>query len=371
MNQGAGGGRRVADRLRWLAYGPRLAQLVVTRRCNLDCGYCNEFDKTSPPVPARTVMRWIDRLAALRCRCLELTGGETLLHPEIVRLVRYGSSLGFAERWIITNGFLLSSRLIAGLNDAGLTHLQISVDGVAANATTVKTLLPLRRKMEMLAAQARFTVQVNAVLGAGDPAEAVEVARCARRLGFVPRVSILHDGLGAMIADERGRQALGQLQRAVGARWEESCDYRARLLREGRAEFKCRAGARYLYVDEFGLVNWCSQQRGVFTRPLLAYGWDDLREQFYTRKPCAPTCTVGCVRTAGRFDEWRRQSIERAAPPRAAAVNEGTLIPAESLRPRTPAPARRSQAAWRLERSRQSKTSQRTAVKVPVKSSPR
>ncbi len=37
--------------LEWLRFGPFLAQLVVTRRCNLTCGYCNEFDRTSEPVP--------------------------------------------------------------------------------------------------------------------------------------------------------------------------------------------------------------------------------------------------------------------------------------------------------------------------------
>ena len=32
-------------------YRPLIAHLVVTRRCNLSCGYCHEYDKVSPPVP--------------------------------------------------------------------------------------------------------------------------------------------------------------------------------------------------------------------------------------------------------------------------------------------------------------------------------
>ena len=39
--------------LQRLKYSPFLAQLVVIRRLNLSCGYCNEFDDTSDPVHAR------------------------------------------------------------------------------------------------------------------------------------------------------------------------------------------------------------------------------------------------------------------------------------------------------------------------------
>ena len=35
----------------WLRYGPFLAHIVIIRRCNLSCGYCNEYDDKSPPVP--------------------------------------------------------------------------------------------------------------------------------------------------------------------------------------------------------------------------------------------------------------------------------------------------------------------------------
>jgi len=323
--------------------------MVITRRCNVDCGYCNEYDKTSPPVPKETVQRWIDKLAEFSCLFVEFTGGETLLHPDLVELVAYMSSYGFPERWIITNGYLLSADLIDRLGDAGLTHLQISIDGVTPNATTVKVLKPLRKKLETLAARARFTVQVNAVLGATNAHEALEVATVARDLGFRPRVSVVHDGEGQMSLDEASKAVLRELSHTLGRRWKEAGDYRSRLLREGRADFHCRAGSRYLYIDEFGLVNWCSQQRGIYTKPFLEYTWDDLREQFHTKKGCAPTCTVGCVRTASRFDEWRPQDLDPAVPHRAPAVNEDALIPASALLPR-PVPAlKRSQSAWRRE----------------------
>jgi MoaA/NifB/PqqE/SkfB family radical SAM enzyme len=318
---------REIPRRRWrywpgvLAYGPRLAQLVVTRRCNLSCGYCNEYDQVSAPVPTELIKARVDKLAELGLLFLEYTGGETLMHPDILELVRHGARHRFEERWIITNGYLLSERLVKGFNDAGLTHLQISIDGVTPNATTVKVLRPLRAKLAHLERHARFRVQVNAVLGAGNDEEVLEVMRYARDAGFIPRASILHDGTGAMALDERGRAIMAEVCALIGKRWEESGDYRARLIATGAADFKCRAGSRYLYIDEHGVVHWCSQQRGVFTRPLADYTDEDLFEQFHTRKDCAPTCTVGCVRTASRFDEWRPQRLPdpRGRLPQASA----------------------------------------------------
>lgn len=311
---------------RVLAYGPHLAQLVVTRRCNLSCGYCNEYDEVSAPVPKELLEKRIDKLADFGTWFLEFTGGETLLHPDLIELVAYGARYKFHERWIITNGYLLSPEIVNRLNDAGLTHLQLSIDGVTPNKTTVKVLKPLRKKIEHLQKHAKFTVQINAVLGAGNDEEVLDVMNFAREAGFRPRASVLHDGTGGMALDERGREIMEKVSAAVGKRWSESGDYRARLISTGRADFKCRAGSRYLYIDEHGDVNWCSQQRGVFRKPFADYTWDDLREQFDTRKDCAPTCTIGCVRTASRFDEWRGQRRQHAPPPPAPDV------PVEALR---------------------------------------
>jgi len=138
----------------WLRYGPFLAQVVVIRRCNLACGYCTEFDKTSLPVPL----------------------------PDL---------------------------------------------------------------------EARF------------------------------------------------RKIRGRLEDADG--------YRERLIRDGRAPYKCRSGSRYLYVDEFGDVHWCSQTREAFSKALLDYDAPDLKRQFHTPKACHETCTLGCSRTASAYDGWRRQ----------------------------------------------------------------
>ncbi len=208
---------------------------------------------------------------------------------------------------MITNGTLLTQELVEGLNDAGLTNLQISVDGVQPNDTTVKTLKPLRKNLELLASHARFKVVMSGVIGSAPPAEALEVVDFARAKGFTPRILLLHDPTGQVRLAPEELAAYEEAKRRIGRGAEEAGDYRGRIIETGEAPFKCRAGARYLYVDEFGQVNWCSQTRGVFVKDLLSYGLADLREQFATGKGCSTSCSVGCVRTSSSFDEWRSQ----------------------------------------------------------------
>jgi MoaA/NifB/PqqE/SkfB family radical SAM enzyme len=67
---------------------PILAHIIPTRRCNLSCGYCNEYDNFSKPVPTEEMLRRIDRLAALGTTIITISGGEPLLHPDLDLLIR-------------------------------------------------------------------------------------------------------------------------------------------------------------------------------------------------------------------------------------------------------------------------------------------
>ena len=72
--------------------------------------------------------------------------------------------------------------------------------------------------------------------------------------------------------------------------------------------FKCRAGGRYLYVDEFGTVSYCSQRRDGPGIDLLDYTPDDVERGFHAPKGCEARCTLACVRRASALDEWRSQA---------------------------------------------------------------
>src|SRR5487761_2589235 len=86
---------------------PVLAHIVATRRCNLACTYCSEFDDFSKPVPTAEMLRRIDQLAALGTTVINITGGEPLLHPDleqIVQRIRHHGIIAF----LVTNGYLLT-----------------------------------------------------------------------------------------------------------------------------------------------------------------------------------------------------------------------------------------------------------------------
>jgi len=293
---------------------PLLVQIVPIRRCNLACAYCNEYDSSSAPVPLGEMLRRIDHLGELRSGIVTVSGGEPMLHPDldaIIRRIRERHMLA----GLITNGFYLGPERIDRLNDAGLQYLQISIDNVEPDAVSKKSLKTLDAKLRHLAERARFHVNINSVLGAGlrRPEDALVIARRAHALGFSTSVGIIHDGHGTLrplspperrIYDEVVRLGEGLYTRINGFQ---------RNLIEGRAnDWRCRAGARYLYVCEEGLVHYCSQQRGRPGIPLLDYGLDDLRREHDTVKDCAPYCTIGCVHRASVLDQHRPQG--RALP---------------------------------------------------------
>ncbi|MCP5468632.1 MAG: radical SAM protein [Deltaproteobacteria bacterium] len=296
--------------LKRLRYAPWFSQLVIVRRCNLSCSYCNEFDQTSSPVDLSVLKARLDKLKVLGTYAINLTGGEPTLHPDLPELIRYcRHELKFFKTTMISNGFLLKEELIHQLNEAGLQDMQISIDGVEPNRSTVKVLKSLEQKLVSLKQHAKFNVVVSAVVGSCPPEESFRVIQRAKELGFKPRVLLIHDHSGQVQLSEEQLKVFYQIKKMIPKSFPEFTDYRETMIAEGKAPFKCRGGSRYLYVDENGLVSWCSQTRQVFAKDLMDYQYEDLRREFYSYKSCQDQCTLGCVRAASSVDGWRKQEL--------------------------------------------------------------
>ncbi len=298
--------RLTAKGLVWTR-NPILVHLVATRRCNLSCAYCNEYDQVSDPVPVEALLGRVDRLASMGTSIVTLTGGEPLLHPDLDEVIARIRKRGIVAT-VITNGYLLTKKRIAGLNAAGLDYLQISIDNINPDEFSMKSLKVLDQKLALLSEHAQFGVNANAVIGAGisEPEAALAVADRAKELGFNASLGILHDGQGRMKPlDERERVVYRKIKKRAGMGFGLVDSFQENLARGKPNNWKCRAGSRFLYVDEFGLVHWCSQQKGYPGVPLEGYTREDMRREHFSEKPCAPYCTLQCVHRASLLDSWR------------------------------------------------------------------
>jgi MoaA/NifB/PqqE/SkfB family radical SAM enzyme len=256
----------------------------------------------------------IDRLAALGTTMIDLSGGEPLLHPEldaiIERIRRRGILAG-----LLTNGYLLTPDRIKRLNHAGLDRLQISVDNVDPDLVSHKSLKVLDQKLCWLAELATFDVNINTVVGAGirDPQDALVIAKRALALGFGTSVGLIHGESGqAVPLDAAHRSVYEQIVKLTRSFYSHAHDSLfQRNLTDGRPNaWQCRAGSRYVYICEDGLVHWCSQQRGYPGIPLERYGSVDLEREYSSIKSCASHCTISCVHRVALLDDLRETPLD-------------------------------------------------------------
>jgi MoaA/NifB/PqqE/SkfB family radical SAM enzyme len=311
---------------------PLLVHLIPMRRCNLACAYCNEYDAVSKPVPLPDMLQRVDLLAELGTAMVTVSGGEPLLHPELETIVARMRARGILSS-LITNGYLLAPERIRSLNAAGLDYLQISIDNLEPDEISMKSLRLLEPKLAWLAEHAEFGVNINSVVGAGikNPEDALVIARRARALGFTSSIGILHDGKGQLRPLGEREMAVYEGLKRLGSRGTPRVNaaFQDNLARGLPNRWSCRAGARYLYVDEDGLVSYCSQWRGVPGLPLQEYTREVVRREYATRKPCAPFCTINCVQRVALFDNWRAPQTARALmkrPPAPAPAAGKTLV---------------------------------------------
>jgi MoaA/NifB/PqqE/SkfB family radical SAM enzyme len=295
---------------------PVMAHIVPIRRCNLACAYCNEYDDYSKPVPIETMKQRVDDLSRLGTTIITISGGEPILHPDLDELISYMRSKRIITG-MITNGYLLTADRIQRLNRAGLDHMQISIDNLMPDDVSKKSLKVLDKKLQLLSEHADFHVNINSVVGGGihNPHDALVVGRRARQLGFTSTVGIIHDGDGQLrpLADQE-REVFMKMKAMERSNYSRLNWFQNNIAMGKPNDWKCRAGARYIYICEDGLVHYCSQQRGYPGTPLSQYTVEDIKREFLTEKGCAPHCTVSCVHQVSYMDFWRAPQTLQPTP---------------------------------------------------------
>jgi hypothetical protein len=202
----------------------------------------------------------------------------------------------------------------------------------------------LDKKLQLLAEYADFHVNINSVVGGGihDPHDALVVGRRARQLGFTSTIGIIHDGDGQLRPlSSKERNVFLKMRNMAHQNYSRFNYFQDNIALGLPNQWRCRAGARYIYICEDGLVHYCSQQRGYPGKALAEYTLADIRREFLTEKSCAPQCTVSCVHQVSYLDYWRApQQPQRACPRGVAAAEQvrqsrlaGSPMPQPTRRP--------------------------------------
>ncbi len=115
-----------------VATGPRSARLSITDRCDFACTYCRPSRSDGYYENRIGLGEWatlIDGLVASGITRFRITGGEPLVHPDVVDIVRLIASRGVTDLALTTNASQLA-RLSRPLKEAGLMRINVSIDSL-------------------------------------------------------------------------------------------------------------------------------------------------------------------------------------------------------------------------------------------------
>ncbi len=295
---------------------PISAHLYVTDRCNLDCFYCTEFDNSVPHPEFEDLKKWIAKIKDLGCVRIGLQGGEPLMHPDIVEIVRFCKSLDLKTS-IATNGFKITKELIAGLEDARLDSIHVSVDRMTPIRSTRKSLKSVMRKFELLK-ESNLKYSMSGVLFEESIDEAKQVIDYGLDNDIPVQSRLVHAGTnGKFAVKQGGKEALKELldyqekKKRQGKRIQCSgllIDYQRDLLSGKETEWTCIAGYKYFFVSAQGKFWLCSMKRTPNIDIMDVT--PELLRSYNHKKECQKNCGVYCVVS---------ESLAHQAPVRFAA----------------------------------------------------
>src|SRR5437899_11850518 len=279
---------------------PLQCSLYVTDRCNLDCAYCTEYDNSRPHPRLDDLKKWVRKIRELGTMRIALVGGEPLVHPNIVDVVRYCRELGFATS-LTTNGFLLTRKLLAELEDAGLQVMQISVDRMTPNANTTKSFKTILPKIDYFR-DSKICLHITGVICADTLPESRAVLETGLARGIPTEVRLVHADPLNRFRVERGPRE--ELERFIDSMIERKrrggkihtseaiLKYQRSLLRGEHVEWTCMAGYKLFFVSAQGKFWICSM---VHTdKHIMDVTLDDLYAN-YRKKSCQEGCGVYCA----------------------------------------------------------------------------
>jgi cyclic pyranopterin phosphate synthase len=188
---------------------PRSVRLSLTDRCDLACIYCRPHKQDGYVDERLDLEAWhtmVRGLVGAGVRRVRLTGGEPLLHRDLVPVVRFLGTLGLDDIAITTNATRLE-KLAVPLRDAGLRRVNVSLDSLEAERFKRMTrggkLDVVMRGIDAALAAGFDEIKLNAVIVKDENDTEVEaLVRWSWERGIVPRLlEVMAIGEGANLAD--------------------------------------------------------------------------------------------------------------------------------------------------------------------------
>jgi cyclic pyranopterin phosphate synthase len=188
---------------------PRSVRLSLTDRCDLACIYCRPDRRDGYLEERLDLSAWktmAHGLVAAGVRRIRLTGGEPLLHPAIVEVIRFLAGLGLEDLALTTNATRLAP-IARDLRDAGLMRINLSLDSLDADRfrkiTRGGKLATVLLGIDAAVDAGFEELKLNAVIVRDENDSELEpLVRFAWERGIVPRMlEVMHVGEGAKFRD--------------------------------------------------------------------------------------------------------------------------------------------------------------------------
>lgn len=161
---------------------------TLTRRCNLNCKYCNVIRNNNDI--ELSVDEWkkiVDNFVENGFNDFIFQGGEPLLYENLGELIDYVSKRAYVS--IVTNGQLLDEEKLKELKN--LDHLAISVDNIS-KLVTEKTILNQFEMIKNYSEKYNIPVEILSIITPKNMKEILQIIKICESLGFHHRAQIVH-----------------------------------------------------------------------------------------------------------------------------------------------------------------------------------